>query len=68
MKTDLEFAQTWVTDGGNKGDVTKGAVSHLLTKVNLALGRFDDAIASASKLDGGLLPWPVWPFNTDISA
>ncbi|MDQ0966665.1 hypothetical protein QFZ20_002068 [Flavobacterium sp. W4I14] len=53
MKTDLEFAQTWVTDGGNKGDVTKGAVSHLLTKVNLALGRFDDAIASASNVISG---------------
>ncbi|WP_426329556.1 RagB/SusD family nutrient uptake outer membrane protein [Pedobacter sp. R-06] len=53
MKTDLEFAQTWVTDGGNKGDVTKGAVSHLLTKVNLALGKFDDAIASASNVISG---------------
>ena len=53
MKTDLEFAQTWVTDGGNKGDVTKGAVSHLLTKVNLALGKFDDAIASATNVING---------------
>ncbi|MGA9647950.1 RagB/SusD family nutrient uptake outer membrane protein [Pedobacter sp.] len=53
MKTDLEFAQTWVTDGGNKGDVTKGAVSHLLTKVNLALGKFDDAIASANNVING---------------
>jgi len=53
MKTDLEFAQTWVTDGGNKGDVSKGAVSHLLTKVNLALGKFDDAITSATNVIGG---------------
>jgi hypothetical protein len=53
MKTDLEFAQSWVTDGGNKGDVTKGAVSHLLTKVNLALGKFDDAIASATNVISG---------------
>ena len=53
MKTDLEFAQTWVLDGGNKGDVTKGAVSHLLTKVNLALGKFDDAITSASNVING---------------
>ena len=50
MKTDLEFAQQWVTDGGNKGDVTKGAVNHLLTKVDLALGKFDDAIAAASSV------------------
>lgn len=54
MKEDLEFAQEWVPDGGNKGQVTKGAVSHLLTKVNLALGLFDDAIQSASNvIDGG---------------
>jgi hypothetical protein len=48
MKEDLEFAQKWVTDGVNKGEVTKGAVSHLLTKVDLALGKFDDAIAAAN--------------------
>jgi len=53
LKTDLEFAQNWVTDGGNKGDVTKGAVSHLLTKVNLALGNFDDAITSANNVING---------------
>lgn len=53
MKVDLEFAQTWVNDGGNKGDVTKGAVSHLLTKVNLALAKFDDAIASATNVING---------------
>jgi hypothetical protein len=53
LKTDLEFAQTWVLDGGNKGEATKGAVSHLLTKVNLALGKFDDAIASANNVING---------------
>lgn len=54
MKEDLEFAQSWVKDDVNKGEVTKGAVSHLLTKVNLALGKFDDAIASANNvLNGG---------------
>jgi starch-binding outer membrane protein, SusD/RagB family len=38
----------------DKGEVTRGAVSHLLTKVNLALGKFDDAIKSASNvIDGG---------------
>ncbi|MGN8067637.1 RagB/SusD family nutrient uptake outer membrane protein [Mucilaginibacter sp. SG564] len=50
LKTDLEFAQQWVKDGGNKGEVTKGAVSHLLTKVDLALGKFDDAIAAANSV------------------
>ncbi|MEE1944489.1 RagB/SusD family nutrient uptake outer membrane protein [Pedobacter sp. KR3-3] len=53
MKSDLEFAQTWVTDNVNRGEVTKGAVSHLLTKVNLALGKFDDAIASANNVING---------------
>ncbi|MXV16006.1 RagB/SusD family nutrient uptake outer membrane protein [Hufsiella ginkgonis] len=53
MKADLEFAQANVTDVANRGEVTKGAISHLLTKVNLALGKFDDAIASASSVIGG---------------
>jgi len=53
MKTDLEFAQTWVTDNVAKGEVTKGAVSHLLTKVNLALGKFDDALTSANNVING---------------
>ncbi|HEY9561616.1 MAG TPA: RagB/SusD family nutrient uptake outer membrane protein, partial [Anseongella sp.] len=54
MKEDLEFAEQWVPDIVDKGAVSKGAVSHLLTKVNLALGLFDDAIESASHvIDGG---------------
>ena len=53
MKTDLEFAQTWVKDEVVKGEVTKGAVSHLLTKVNLALGKFEDAITSANNVING---------------
>lgn len=54
MKEDLEFAALWVTDNVNRGEVTKGAVNHLLTKINLSLGKFDDAIASASAvIDGG---------------
>ncbi|MCB0609803.1 MAG: RagB/SusD family nutrient uptake outer membrane protein [Lewinellaceae bacterium] len=50
-KRDLEFASKWVKKENETnviGDVTRGAVFHLLTKVNLALGEFDDAIASAS--------------------
>lgn len=48
MKKDLEFAVQyvpWVTD---KGDVNRAACYHLLTKINLALGLFDDAITAAS--------------------
>lgn len=47
-KKDLEFAALWVYDVCPIGDINKAAVNHLLTKVNLALGEFDDAIASAN--------------------
>ncbi|WP_353720990.1 RagB/SusD family nutrient uptake outer membrane protein [Dyadobacter sp. 676] len=54
IKTDLEFAEQWVPAVTDKGTVNKGSVSHLLTKVNLALGLFDDAIKSATNvIDGG---------------
>ncbi|RYU91989.1 RagB/SusD family nutrient uptake outer membrane protein [Mucilaginibacter terrigena] len=48
MKEDLDFAVTKLTDDGNKGEPSKGAAAHLLTKINLALGLFDDAITSAN--------------------
>ncbi|RAW01255.1 RagB/SusD family nutrient uptake outer membrane protein [Pseudochryseolinea flava] len=48
MKADLEFAEQWVPSVVDRGQVTKGAVSTLLAKVNLALGEFDDAIEAAS--------------------
>lgn len=64
IKADLEFADQWVTDNVNRGEVTKGAVDHLLTKVNLALGDFDAAIASASKvIDGGVYQLMTVPFG-----
>jgi hypothetical protein len=53
IKEDMDFAAKWVTDNVNRGEVSKGAAQHLLTKVNLALGKFDDAIASATALIGG---------------
>ncbi|MBE7179158.1 MAG: RagB/SusD family nutrient uptake outer membrane protein, partial [Mucilaginibacter polytrichastri] len=53
MKENLEFAAKWVPDNVNRGEVTKGAVNHLLTKINLALGKFDDAIASATAVING---------------
>lgn len=68
MKQDLEFAQQWVPDAVNRGQVTKGAVSHLLTKVNLALGLFDDAIASASNvIDGGTYRLMTTRFGVDAN-
>lgn len=53
IKTNLDSAQAWVPAVVNKGEVSKGAVSHLLTKFNLALGKFDEAIVSASNVING---------------
>lgn len=48
IKKDLDSALLWVPAIANRGETTKGAVGHLLTKVNLSLGNFDEAIASAN--------------------
>lgn len=53
MKADLEFAKLWVKDNVNKGQVTSGAVNHLLAKICLALGDFDGAIKHTSDVIGG---------------
>ncbi|MEJ7768759.1 MAG: RagB/SusD family nutrient uptake outer membrane protein [Chitinophagaceae bacterium] len=53
IKLDLDSALLWTTDNVNKGEVSKGAVAHLLIKVNLALGNFDEAIAKANSLING---------------
>ena len=48
MKRDLDSAVLWLPWKTDRGDVNRGAVYHLLAKINLALGLFDDAIAAAS--------------------
>ncbi len=53
MQEDLLFAEKWVKDNVDRGEVTKGACSHLLTKINLALGDFDAAITSANNVING---------------
>jgi len=53
IKLDLDSALLWTSDAVNKGEVTKGAVGHLLTKVNLALGNFDAAITAANGVING---------------
>jgi hypothetical protein len=50
MKKDLEFAVQYVPWTSDRGDVNKAACYHLLAKINLALGLFDDAIAAASSV------------------
>lgn len=47
-KKDLEYAAKWVYVENPIGDINKAAVNHLLTKVNLSLGDFDDAVNSAN--------------------
>lgn len=54
MKADLESVAEYLPKSTHIGTVNQGAIYHLLTKINLALGKFDDAIASASAvIDGG---------------
>ena len=66
MKTDLETAVAsvpWVTD---KGDVNKAAIYHLLAKINLALGLFDDAItASTAVISNGTYKLMTNRFGVD---
>lgn len=65
IKIDLDSAILWTSDAVNRGEVTKGAVGHLLTKVNLALGNFDDAIASANAVrNSGVYTLMKAPFGT----
>jgi hypothetical protein len=65
IKKDMEFAAQWCSDNVDRGRATKGACAHLLTKINLALGEFDDAIASASSvIDGGVYSLMKNPFGT----
>ncbi|GGW37688.1 hypothetical protein GCM10007383_23090 [Arenibacter certesii] len=53
MQEDLNMAVPMVNAVANNGDVNKDAVLHLLTKVNLALGDFDAAIASSTQIING---------------
>ena len=54
IKKDMEFAAQWGIVNADIGLVSRGACGHLLTKINLALALFDDAIASATAvIEGG---------------
>ncbi len=68
MKKDLEFAVQnvpWVTD---KGEVNRAAIYHLLAKINLSLGLFDDAITAASAvINQGTYRLMVNRFGVDAS-
>lgn len=68
MKTDLESsvaAVPWVTD---KGDVNRAAIYHLLAKIDLALGLFDDAItASTAVISNGAYKLMTNRFGVDAA-
>jgi len=54
LQKDLEFALDWLpVTPARLGNVTKGAVNHLLAKVYLANADFDKAIAAATAVIGG---------------
>lgn len=50
IKDELDMAVTMVNEKSNGGEVNRGVVLHLLTKVNLAVTDFPAAIASANQL------------------
>ena len=54
MKDDLDQYARYIPEQAPHGTANKDAAYHLLTKINLALGEFDDAIESATVvIDGG---------------
>lgn len=50
LKLELDTAALTVPWVQDKGDINKAAVLHLLTKVNLELGLFDEAIAASTQI------------------
>jgi hypothetical protein len=68
LKTDLEFAVQHVPWVANKGDINRGAVLHLLAKVQLALADFDGAIASTTAvINNGTFRLMTNRFGADAS-
>ena len=52
-KSDLEFAAQWLPETTNKeGRAVKAAAQHLLAEVCISLGKYGEAVASASALIG----------------
>lgn len=53
IQADLEYALEWLPESAGPGEITKGAVNHLLTKVYLSNLEFDKAIAAATRVING---------------
>ncbi|MBP6793602.1 MAG: RagB/SusD family nutrient uptake outer membrane protein [Saprospiraceae bacterium] len=68
LKTDLDIAFKNVPFGGDKGDVNKASIGHLLIKINLSLGLFDEAIAVADQvINSGTYKLMTSRFGLDAS-
>lgn len=52
LKNDLETTAPYLSNDVNIGQVTQAAAYHLLAKIDLALGEFDDAIDACNKVIG----------------
>ena len=66
IQQDMRFAAQWVPYGVDKGEVSKGACLQLLTKIDLALADFDDAIKDASEIiNSGQYHLMTQRFGTD---
>ncbi len=66
LKKDLEFAVQWLPDKPAKlGNVTKGAVNHLLAKIYLATCEFDKAIQAATAVINGPYELMTQRFGVD---
>ncbi|WP_057935893.1 RagB/SusD family nutrient uptake outer membrane protein [Algoriphagus resistens] len=68
MKEDLDWGEEWIPEVMDRGRVPKGALQHLLIKVNLALGEFQDALDVANRLiDGGPYALMTERFGVDAN-
>lgn len=68
LQKDLEYAAQWLpVNAPNLGDVTKGAVNHLLTKIYLENGDFDKAISASSDVINGPYALMTDRFGSDAS-
>jgi len=68
MKEDLEWGEEWIPEVMDRGRVPKGALQHLLIKINLALGEFQDALDVANRLiDNGPYALMTGRFGVDAN-
>ena len=67
-KADLEFASKWLpvtVPADHEGRIVKAAADHLLSEVNISLGNYDSAIASANAvINSGLYHLMTERFGT----